>query len=230
MTLYESELKLLKEELRDLKNCQVQFVTFPVSVTAILFGIANRLPSDDPSSFSGISYLAPLVIILPAWWIFFEKAKTISRIVGYYRVLEKFSLGVYKINFIGWENSQAKYRKAEKAEKLVVQAGGVKSHPRYRWYIPLQMSSPYWDCVFLIYFFLSLLSICLFLWWYLHVAQIINIFPYFLLLFAIFLVSYYRNVNILRKLIFGEFSYDHNEQLWIQLLEARESSVVDYIY
>jgi hypothetical protein len=51
-------------------------------------------------------YLIPLIIIFPIWLIFFDKATTISRIVGYYNILEQILNGVHpETKYIGWENS-----------------------------------------------------------------------------------------------------------------------------
>jgi hypothetical protein len=93
-TLLEKEFTFLREEMRDLKTCQVQFVTFSVTGTGVLFGLVAL----TQNKLQGVSYLFPLTILLPSWLIFFDKAKTITRIVGYYRILEKLSLGQIDAN------------------------------------------------------------------------------------------------------------------------------------
>ena len=65
-----------------------------------------------PSSGQDVSqsiYLVPLVVLIPCWWGFFDKAKTITRIVGYFRILEQLALvdggGTLDTidRFLGWE-------------------------------------------------------------------------------------------------------------------------------
>lgn len=58
-------------------------------------------------------YLLPLTVLIPAWLVFFDKAKTITRIVAYYRLLESIILNNVYFNFIGWENSVMRFREWE---------------------------------------------------------------------------------------------------------------------
>lgn len=117
--LVEKELELLKEELRALKECQTRYVGLAVTSTGIIFayllsGIKYVVQcngtqyNEISSTFLSIDpvFLTPLIIILPVCCIFFDKATTISRVVGYYQILEGFSLKKYDLKkFIGWENS-----------------------------------------------------------------------------------------------------------------------------
>ncbi len=108
--LMRMEHKTLREELRGLKNCQVTFVTFAITSTGAVIGLGARA-SDFPKL---LVYLAPLLILLPTWLIFFDKATSINRIVGYIRVLETAFLSPQRLRkFIGWENALAEYRKEE---------------------------------------------------------------------------------------------------------------------
>jgi hypothetical protein len=51
-------------------------------------------------------YLYPLCVLLPSWMVFFDKATTIARIVGYYRVIEGLMLNQLRAaSFPGWENA-----------------------------------------------------------------------------------------------------------------------------
>ncbi len=66
--------------------------------------------------------MIPLVIILPISCIFFNKAVTVTRIVGYYQLLEDFNLGINEGKYIGWENSLKRYREyGRDREKLIKQ-------------------------------------------------------------------------------------------------------------
>jgi len=77
-----------------------------------LFGFSSL---QSQPYFQAIAFLAPLIIILPCWWIFFDKATTITRIVGYYRVLEQIIKEYPNRNnwFIGYETALALYRKQD---------------------------------------------------------------------------------------------------------------------
>lgn len=128
--LMQEELKLLRDELKNLKECQTKYVALAVaSVGAIfsyLFGNSENLIQYDTINFTIYStYLIPLVVVLPMSCIFFNKAVTITRIVGYYQVLEDFNLGNNKNMYIGWENSLKEYRKyGREREKFVKQYCG----------------------------------------------------------------------------------------------------------
>lgn len=77
----------LRQELHNLKSCQITFFSLAITSTGLLLGLGSHFISERvPAS---LIFLSPLVIILPCWCIFFDKATTITRIVGYYRVLEQ---------------------------------------------------------------------------------------------------------------------------------------------
>lgn len=81
----ENEYTLLKHELRDLKDCQVRVLTFSIIGTGLILGFIGEYASKLHGS---SMWLLPLVVLLPSWWIFFDKATIIARIVGYLRVIE----------------------------------------------------------------------------------------------------------------------------------------------
>ena len=114
INMLQNEKSALRSELVSLKNCQITFLTYTVTGTGALLGLAITLGNSSTLSFPllGAFYLIPLTIILPFWWIFFDKATTITRIVGYYRILEELILDPdHHAAFIGWENSLADFRK-----------------------------------------------------------------------------------------------------------------------
>lgn len=100
----------LRQELHNLKTCQITFFSLAITSTGLLLGLGSHFISERvPAS---LIFLSPLVIILPCWCIFFDKATTITRIVGYYRVLEQMIIGSTNPapNYIGWESALAKVR------------------------------------------------------------------------------------------------------------------------
>ncbi|HHJ19552.1 MAG TPA: hypothetical protein ENJ84_06950 [Gammaproteobacteria bacterium] len=108
------EKDFLRAELQHLKHCQLKYFSLSITVTGVIFGVGAKLES----SFDGAIFLAPLLVVIPCWWIFFDKAKTISRIVGYYRVLEELVNGSECYKYIGWENSLEKFRQHQQAGEL----------------------------------------------------------------------------------------------------------------
>jgi hypothetical protein len=106
------EQKTLRGELQQLKSCQLQYFTLTVTGTGGILGLSSL--RQEPSM-QVLSVIAPLAIILPCWWIFFDKATTITRIIGYYRLLERIVVprGPIPYCFVGYETALAIYRRAD---------------------------------------------------------------------------------------------------------------------
>ncbi len=110
------EREHLRAELRELKNCQLRYFSFAIGATGAGLGLVS---SGTIQNMLPLAFLAPLVIVLPCWWVFFDKATTITRIVGYYRVLEEMIcqhpfLPPYP--YMGFENAIAYYREKDTRE------------------------------------------------------------------------------------------------------------------
>jgi len=112
ISVLQEEQRLLRQELNQLKDCQLRYFTLSVTGTAAIFGLVATL---GKSAILGVAFLAPLSIILPCWCIFFDKATTITRIVGYYRVFERMiaDLPTADTKYIGYERALALYRKED---------------------------------------------------------------------------------------------------------------------
>lgn len=109
---YYKELEILRNELDNLKRCQLQYFTLSITSTGIILTIVAKF-----SDFSSILFLLPLTILIPTWFVFFDKAKTITRIVAYYRLLESSLLNNIFLNLPGWENSLIISREWESISK-----------------------------------------------------------------------------------------------------------------
>jgi len=107
------EIKTLRNDLQELKRCQIQYFSLSITSTGGILGLVAIL---DSAKIGGLALLAPLVIILPCWLIFFDKATTITRIVGYQRILEKSIWNIPQEEYVhkGYENSLSEYRSQEK--------------------------------------------------------------------------------------------------------------------
>jgi hypothetical protein len=159
------EQSVLRNELASLKSCQITFVTYAVTATGLLMGLAVNLAGSDKAPFPalGAFYLIPLIIILPFWWIFFDKASTITRIVGYYRILETAIIHPeYNLEYIGWENALSKFRGMMRRKELPFIVAEQK--PSLLQLLVLQAVPRYWMLVYYTFASLAFLSFstCLF--------------------------------------------------------------------
>ncbi len=214
--LFDKERMALREELHNLKNCQITFLTSSVTATGAILGLATALAS---APVLGVVFLFPLIVLLPSWWVFFDKATTITRIVGYYRVLEKLILGHRKAtNFMGWENALGEFRKRQQNRTLSIPKE-VLDNPwphGLRNIILLRTAHPYW--VISNYIFFALSGLCV-------VASILLLKDAWLLAtllpILLFIVSIRWNMRMVWNLIYGHHSYGCNEQFWTQILEVK---------
>jgi hypothetical protein len=86
-----SEIEARREEIRELKRCQLQYFIMSVGGTGALIGLLEALATPGTGAaapISGLYFLAPLAIVLPCWLVFFDKATTITRIAGYCKWIE----------------------------------------------------------------------------------------------------------------------------------------------
>lgn len=212
---------MLREELHNLKNCQVTFLTYAVTATGVLLGLAVKLAS-FPSL--GAFYLVPLTILLPFWLIFFDKATTITRIVGYYRTIEKAILEPNSIEgMVGWENGLARFRELQQKGKLKLRGGRSEKNRIICLFklVFLQTAHPYWVLTYYVFFGLSVLCLALSL----YTAKPMTGVAYVLPAIAAFMImiSAVRNAYIVWQLIWGRYSYTANEYFWREkILKLRD--------
>jgi hypothetical protein len=111
------EMHGLREELRDLKGYQFRLVSIAALITGFLLSLTRIRLDTGLSVPPGQSlYLLPLIVVLPSWCIFFDKTKTITRIVGYCRLLEAILNNEREARyFAGWERSLGRFRKESAA-------------------------------------------------------------------------------------------------------------------
>jgi hypothetical protein len=213
---YERELVALREELHNLKNCQVTFLTSSITATGLLLGIGTTWASKQ---LVGIVSLFPLVVLLPSWWVFFDKATSITRIVGYYRVLEGLALEYQEsTSFVGWENALREFRTRQADGKLEPPHELVEPwHSVLADITLLRTGHRYWVISYSTFLGLSALCIAL--------SAAIAKSTWFLVLpvpAILLLVSVIWNARAVAQLIGGRYSYDCNERFWKQILGVRD--------
>ncbi len=213
------EKRTLREELRHLKGCQMSFLTTAFTSTGLIFALARWAQTN--TSPSPLAYFFPLAVVLPASWFFFDKAKSITRIVGYYRILEHAEAGLIDPKpHLGWENALAKFRaKAHRFRKEVTDR--PRRFIEFRQALSPRSMHAYWSLSLYTFFALSFLpSIIAFV--SLRGAMSLRD-PIVLAATALSLLSFYvaaRNLARVWRLTVGEQSYDANYELWKRVLHS----------
>jgi len=207
------ERDFLRRELAALKECQLRYLWLTILGTGLLFGATDSV--DDSK---GTILLAPLVVILPFWWLFFDKATTITRIVGYLRVLEQILNGSQDYVYLGWENALAEYRRRQEAGTLAfAEDTAVSSWEKVVRLLTLKTPHKYWVINFYTYLSLALLSLLF--------AAVTSTADRAWSLVAIAFggavlagLSLRYNWEAVYSLVYLRSSYDANESFWKQVL------------
>lgn len=227
MEVIKDELIMLRNELQQLKHCQLQYFTFSITGTAAIFGaIFGFALQKNIEWFIGFSFLVPLTIILPCWFIFFDKATTITRIVGYYRVLERMiSYPNYGIKHIGYECALAFYRieddggghkkmkDSERCKKLREELKETSKSKNIR--------HRYWIINWYTYLMLSIICclisiIIIFKSNGFHYSLIISIIAFSFVIFTA------RKIwKLLKSVTNGDYSYNENHIFWEYIHEIK---------
>lgn len=208
-----AEQTKLRAELAHLKDCQLRYYSLSVAATGVLVSIGTQLP---PKSESSVYYLAPLLIVVPCWWIFFDKATTITRIVGYLRLLDDFfrhSNDRYAPRHLGWETALQLRRSDKEASRP---SGAVEWTKGYKIalkeVLPLKTGHRYWGFTWYTFFFLS--ATCLALAWLSSGPTFSKTYLALVATSAIVFVTTLYNLYLVGDLAGGRRSYEHNYSEW----------------
>lgn len=209
-----NEKNFLRTEQHHLKTCQLQYFALSITATGLILGLGSKL---DQFAIDTI-YLAPLAVVLPCWWIFFDKATTISRIVGYFYVLEEIAIGHSLCQYIGWERSLFRFREKQRSGKLP-QLSYQRSWGKYYYVFSLRTPHRYWVIVW--YAFLNLALLCLVL----GISDIILnpqynplSTPIWVIALCFFAASVLFTAEVLMQLTVGRNSYEANRTHWQHVL------------
>jgi len=243
-SMAELEHKMLRTELHDLKECQFRFLSAAVVAVGALLSITGAIQSrkgDGASDLFRLAYMVPLVVLIPCWWGFFDKAKTITRIVGYFRVLEDILLGnVSSYEFIGWERALGKFREAErqgiipgfeKRRVLARLAGRLRSRTWWGRSFKAALLIPtqrYWLLAQWTFAVLSFISVGIPLVTIASQAKFLTWqFVAVLVPCLVVVYTFLSHLGILDDLMYGCHSYDDNFGKWRNLLKRSEVSKAD---
>jgi hypothetical protein len=209
------EQLLLRGELQELKRCQLQYFLATVAGSGLLFGLAEVFP--DKTDARSVSFLAPLVILLPCWLTFFDKATTITRIVGYMRIIE-LELCRETPAYLGYENALMLFREKERSHppETRQRLRHLGKWPSYVWLLALRTRHRYWMINWWTFFVLG--SICCILvplsepQWTLRVWV-----PLAVAASSVLLVALYT-FRVVANLVRGSYSYRNVFEFWCKHL------------
>lgn len=206
------ERENLRNELQFLKNCQVQYFVLSITAAGAIAGFGKALEGNHSV------YLAPLLVILPCWWIFFDKGTTISRIVAYLRILEGLILSTKASAYThcGWENALSLFRTKEHEKSIPERAKHYLLGLVYGfWYgLTFHTTHTYWSINWYTFFGLGLSAL-----WLSRPASndsLVSSWTIFLLLFC---VTAIHNLSVLGRLVKGSYSFEHNFRFWQAILK-----------
>lgn len=150
-------IEILRREITDLKHCQVQYFSLSVTATGAILGLAATVTTTP--DVRGLAMLAPLALLLPCWLIFFDKATTITRLVGFQRAIEvslKNGSSAPLAWLLAWETALGEFRREQDAGGLSVPPpSNPPSLLRLVW---LRTRHRYWMLNWYTFFVLSALS------------------------------------------------------------------------
>jgi hypothetical protein len=223
LEIYKREHELMKDDLFHLKDCQIKFIAFAVTATGFLLSILANGKSSEAF------YLIPLIILLPGWCVFFDKAVTLARMLGYYTILEGLIVGRYESkNFKGWERALGEYR--ENSEKKLMASKSswktisIREKIGFFFEVVLlrrNIKPNYWHLIYSIFFWLSWLciglsisSISTFLGQNIMSKLSILIIGFLTLIFSV------SNLRTLHELEKGKYSCKSNNIAWKKILDV----------
>jgi hypothetical protein len=210
------ERENLRNELHFLKNCQLQYFILSVAAAGAIAGFGKGISNNSTI------YLAPLLVILPCWWIFFDKGTTISRIVAYLRLIEGMILKnrATPYVYIGWENSLFLFRKNQQKLKFLKRLSHylVGIWMGLIWSTTLLTTHKYWAINWYTFFGLGFTS----LWLSSPSKDTLLGIPWIIFL-ILFIISTIHNLSVLGRLTNGYYSYDENLERWKEVLKTPEA-------
>ncbi|MEA2604820.1 MAG: hypothetical protein QOF89_5812 [Acidobacteriota bacterium] len=222
-TMMQAERSDLRKELQFLKECQSKYFSLTITATGIILGLAGRLPSEVGVS-QTLIFLSPLLVVIPCWLVFFDKATTITRMASYVGVLEGLLLNLQKklpAQYIGWETSISVFRKNQvktsSISRLPLKLYGFLMGIRRL--IFFRTTHRYWILNW--YTFSGSAALCLWLS-YPHRGQ--AMFLIWRISLVLCVAALIETLVVLGNLTDGIYSYAHVRNLWLEILKSRGAS------
>jgi hypothetical protein len=104
----------------------------------------------------------PLLLLLSFWIVFFDKARTIARITGFSRVVERDCYNQFIERIVGWENAMKGYWKYKKdwdsnQNRLNIIDANIENNANKK-----LRKSTYWFTIYVVFFLISCLCFLLY--------------------------------------------------------------------
>jgi hypothetical protein len=214
--MQEKEREQLRTELAFLKSCQIRYFELAIIAAGAVLAVAGQLAEKAKP----VVYLAPLLVVVPCWWVFFDKATTITRIVGYSRLLEAMLRRpdqTMTFAYVGWENALAVFRLEQqprlRKQKLADYRRGISLGFRHG--LTFKSTQRYWIINW--YTFLLLGVAC----WIVAWRSGMSAFSFEgLVAAAALILSTIHNLSVLGHLVKGDYSYDGVQEIWRRVLQS----------
>jgi len=232
-----NELTLIRADLQELKRCQLAYFTLAITGTSGILGILAPLKLSNwqpaSSNLAALALLAPLLILLPCWLIFFDKATTITRLVGYQRALEHIiAPNGSAIRYVGLENALSIMRQAEPYLDATAPVGNERSSTILDLII-LRKRHRYWMINWYTFATLAFIS-CTLGYNCLGLVEQTLLFPLGLRVilpertlwgggaFLIFIVTSVYTLSQVWRITIGKMSYDAYAKKWLRALAPKK--------
>ena len=224
-----NQIELLRQESVHLKNCQLRYYTITLVTIATIFGVTESElligEADENSHQRASLFLVPLLVIVPNWTFFFDKAKSISRIVGYIRKVEKLITGTSESGkFISWEVGLGNFRDADNGLEDLKTKQGAKSSVFAAFCVFLfRTRQKYWVLNYHMYFIGS--ALCL-TFSYQNQAD-----PIYQIVWsaasAVSVIAALYNAIVLTRLTRGRYTYRAAEEQWEEIAKMHGKELPD---
>jgi hypothetical protein len=211
------EQTALRTELQELKKCQLQYFLFSIAGSGAVFGVMNALPSSN--SARAALLLAPLVIVLPCWVTFFDKATTITRLTGYMQYLE-LQFSIRHPNYIGYERALDHFRRMERQHPPKrVGFLSVRKWPAFLALLAIRTRHRYWLVNWWTFLILSSAACALpTVFWNNEDKTAVEALPMGWLAVAVVSIVALYTLRIVIKLTLGEYSTREVAAYWRKIL------------
>lgn len=207
----------LREEIGFLKKCQINYFMFSIAAAGAAAGFGETAALRDRGA---VTFLSPLLVVLPCSLIFFDKATTISRIVGFLRIVERLlrdpMSGKGQGLTYGWELPLKEYRWVEAQESVAEKSANYLAGAGHGLWSLLMFttSHKYWVINWYTFTVLSIVSLILAgtdkspafhpVWWIALAGSVLVAF---------------HNLTVLGRLTKGSYSHDACSSRWERALE-----------
>lgn len=215
------ERNALREELLFLKKCQLSLLSLSLGGGAVVLGLWG----DKASALSADIYLSLLILLLPCWVVWFDKATTITRIVGYLCILEAMIATGRSPSYlyVGWENALRAFRSGIVSNPWAALAGTIR-RAILGWIravqpLCLMTRQKYWSINWWVFAALTVTALVK--------GRTANPSDVWYLALVLSILTALFSASVLGNLYSGDYAYEENLSKWKKDLET--SSVQQYL-